>query len=195
MSFSEAAFNAEATTHVKPGAICVNGSPISIVEADAGGAGTITVTSSQSAIKLSPTDLATQWLVNQQCADGAVILFGGGEATLHIFELKSKLSTQKWDDAVSQCEGMIRRANALRACLGLTEYSDVTFYLAYKVDALTPYIQANPILLKSLLGGGSISSSLTSWLNKVITMPNFPDVPVVLVVRDAQGDGAIEIAA
>lgn len=119
----------------------------------------------------------SQWLAygkNQQCADGIfVCLFdddGQTKADIVIVELKSKLSSSKWNEILGQYRGSILRAISFCGTIGISYISNVKLYCCAtdtsKIDSEYAHLQAQkrvvgPIRRKQKTG--AVVSNLEKW--------------------------------
>ncbi|GAA0618233.1 hypothetical protein GCM10009422_11970 [Brevundimonas kwangchunensis] len=170
-------------------------SSLIVEEKDPGGAGSIKIQISGDALQFGPSETAVKWLASNECADGAFLEFSENGLSLHIIELKSKLDTKKWEKAKSQFRGMFLRATAICSVLGIGELKNVTCYIAYCEDAITPHLKSNPILLKRTLGDGGLTSKYDDWTKRTVNITDAVVANVVDVVRDNAGNSTLDLAA
>ena len=108
-------------------------------------------------------------LKNKKCADGAFLTFSEktGGYTLHILEMKSKITVDEFCKVLEQFKGMYFSAISMMSVLRMPAPSDVRFYISYKRCAIE---ESSPVLLKQLTGVKS-SLGLSSWVSETVHLP------------------------
>lgn len=148
------------------------GHDIVFLEKKLGGRGKTQFNSTSQSLIIKAHDKAPLvWaLKNRKCAEGAFLTFNQESAsfTLHILEMKSKLTTSEFLHVLDQFSGMYLSAISMMAVMQIPQPSQVKLYIAYKSLAWT---ESQPYQLKTMVGGQTPKGA-TEWLTEKIKLPH-----------------------
>jgi len=173
---------------------------VDIEEFALSGAGKVTFHTSVSSIRVIPDNdnHPISWYFENKCADGAVIIQYESGLELHIVELKTKLTPDKWTLARRQLQGMLANSLSIVGALSLESPALVVCYVAFSVETVGDFISTNTVVQKQLVGAERASpdtkiASYRDFKNAVLTLLDGQVVPVKLVYRDIHGNASVTI--
>lgn len=159
------------------------GQDINFVEKQTAGKGVARFVSTSSSLMIKAHDNPPLiWaLNNRKCAEGAFLTYSieKHSYTLHIVEMKSKLTASEFCKVLSQFEGMYLAALSILGAMKIDAPGDVRLYVAYKTDAFT---ESQPAFLKTLVGG-ELPKGLKEWITSATTLPHQVSATIVKGVR------------
>ena len=172
------------------------GTRVAVVERAVGGEGTVTfeVGEGETALRFKLTESGRFPCIKQKkAADGVILHFDRDQKlhALHLVELKSKVSANKWLEIKAQLQGALHNAHALLGVLGLDCPQQIVCHTAYKQDALSQ----NPALLKSAMGVRvEVGEEVGDWISGVVKLdPLFAPMRHQRHQRDALGDAHVHL--
>lgn len=124
-------------------------------------------------LKLKAIDQAPMiWsFANRKCAEGAFITFDDDGCTLHIIEMKKRMTQGTWAKAILQIKGMYLTSIAVSKLMGIEHFVDVVCYVAFSEDAMSPDLSADPIFLKSFVGEENPVGGDDEWTVERLPLP------------------------
>ncbi len=147
------------------------GDAINFFETDPAGEGVTTFRAPGEALQLRVHNKPPLvWaLKNKKCADGAFLTYAEdtAEYTLHILEMKSKITADEISKVMEQFKGMYFSAISMMSVLRIPLPTHVRFYISYKQCALE---NSSPIMLKSLVGT-KIKAGVEAWVRETVHLP------------------------
>ena len=170
-----------------------NHSYIKITETDPAGSGTVTFTCQSRSIVFSPNEKRSLlWIKDEQCADGAFVIFDEKGAHLHITELKSILNFKKWTKALNQFCGMFLSVTSAVRLMQIRDFTSVTCYIAFKTERMVGLASTSPSLLKTPVGSGAVSPQIP-WDREIIHLPFHTAATLKKIKRDASGNASFAL--
>lgn len=164
------------------------------------GAGKVTFLTDATSIRIlhDNNNHPISWYFENKCADGAILLSVGGASHLHVIELKSKLTPDKWNSARRQIQGMLFNSLAVAGALSLSEPQLIKCYIAYNTETVSRFIRTNPAVQKQMVGTGApalglAAISYSDFAKSLLTLPDGQVVPIQLVTRDEHGNASVDL--
>lgn len=136
-----------------------------------------------------------EWLKNKACADGVIVTGERNNPTIHIVEIKTKLTMNKWVHSKKQFEGAALNAKSVLKILGIPDFDKVFCYISFISEEISAKKAVNPIHLKPLLGRGPSSANAGAWMSEKISFCGITDIPVLKIIRNPKngvGEGALQ---
>lgn len=164
----------------------------SIVEKKDGGKGICYFQSDNDVLIIKAKDQNTPlWsLKNQKCAEGAFVLLdkNNQSLSLHIIEMKSKLTYDEFEKVIQQLQGMYLMAFCVMSILRLNIPTEIKTYIAYKNETVQDKINRNPkrIPKKSI---GIKDLVLESWEKERIELSHSNTAKLIKMIRINDGNG------
>jgi hypothetical protein len=120
-----------------------------------------------------------------------VIEFSGDDPTLHLIELKSKMTRDKWLEVKDQLRGAYHNALAIGGVLELGGFAGVRVHVACNEDSISPAATANSSTLKA--GLGKPIPDTIDWVERRLTIEGIPAIPLTVTFRDKDGNAKAQL--
>lgn len=169
-----------------------NEGKFSIIEKKDGGKGVCDFQSENDVLIIKAKDQNTPlWaLKSQKCAEGAFVVLDKNHQSLslHIIEMKSKLTYDEFEKVIQQLQGMYLMAFCVMSILRLNIPKDIITYITYKNETVQNKINKNPkrIPKKSI---GIKDPVLESWEMEKIELSHNNNAKLIKMIRIDDGNG------
>ncbi|MBX7531880.1 hypothetical protein K3165_02945 [Qipengyuania sp. 1XM1-15A] len=139
--------------------------------------------------------VSLRWCKSRNCADAAIVVSHDDRPTLHVVELKSKLTNKEWVKTKKQFEGMALNYMAMAGVVEGVVPDRAVFHVSFESEVVAEPETSDPVLLKMSVGSGQVLGGIDDWINEKIDILSWQGAELRKIPRgeDNRGQGDLSV--